>query len=799
MDKTGNAYLTGYTRSTNFPIRNPLQIANGGLSTSTNGGWSWQTTNTGLIGEAIVLRIDPINPSTLYAGSLYHGIFKSTDKGQHWTEINNGVADSGVRSLAVDPKNNSIVYACTYGGLLKSGDAGESWKSINNGLINNACGALAIDPQNSLTVYTTGWEGRVYKSIDGGANWMPKGQERMSLSYALTIDPHNTSTIYTGSFGYVFKSIDGGETWKRIVLNEAVGVRAIVIDPQNTSVVYVAAGDIFKSIDGGENWRTINTGFMDNTGLTDVDILSLAIDPQNPSTLYAGTSSFEPAALLSLPGGSPELRHSESVAGLNVSRLAQHPLSVTDFSRPPRTADARSVTRPAQRSAVAITPDDGTVEAGIFKTTDGGENWKPINGGLSGTEILSLAVDPTQPSRVYAGHTIKGDAFVTKLNPAGTALVYSTFLGGKSTDTGNSIAIDAAGNVYVTGYTFSINFPRVNSLQSGLRFSAQGFPTTDTFITKLNPVGNALSWSTLLGGTGAAGDYGRGLTVDAAGNVWCVGLTYSSNFPVTPGAVQSNIAQEGFDAFVAKLSADDRMATVASVSAASYSRSALAPESIAAAFGSGLAPISKASAELPLPFYLADTAIKVKDRAGVERLAPLFYVSPTQINYQIPDGTVTGSALITVTNGDAVIATEQVQIASVAPGLFAANANGQGVAGGLVLRVRANGEAVYETISRFDQSRNLFVAVPINLGAPDDQLILVLFGTGLRNRNGLSAVSVKISGTDAQVLYAGAQEQFSGLDQINVRLPRNLAGRGESAIELTVDGKRANPLTVNIQ
>lgn len=122
------------------------------------------------------------------------------------------------------------------------------------------------------------------------------------------------------------------------------------------------------------------------------------------------------------------------------------------------------------------------------------------------------------------------------------------------------------------------------------------------------------------------------------------------------------------------MSADERRTEIANVSAASYSGSALAPESIAVAFGSGLAPTVNVAAGTPLPFYLGNTAVIVKDGAGAERLAPLFHVSPTQINYQIPAGTTIGPALITVTSGGAVIAAGQLQIAAIAPGLFAATA-----------------------------------------------------------------------------------------------------------------------------
>ena len=145
---------------------------------------------------------------------------------------------------------------------------------------------------------------------------------------------------------------------------------------------------------------------------------------------------------------------------------------------------------------------------------------------------------------------------------------------------------------------------------------------------------------------------------------------------------------------------------VVSVSAASFAAGGgLAPESIVAAFGSSLASGIQAASTQPLPTKLAGISMWVKDSAGAERLAPLFFVSPGQINYQVPPGTANGPATVTVTSGAASIATGAAHIASVAPGLFSANSNGQGVAAAGALRVRANGAQQFEPVARFDEAQ----------------------------------------------------------------------------------------------
>ncbi|MGH9844954.1 MAG: hypothetical protein ACREEM_40065 [Blastocatellia bacterium] len=139
-----------------------------------------------------------------------------------------------------------------------------------------------------------------------------------------------------------------------------------------------------------------------------------------------------------------------------------------------------------------------------------------------------------------------------------------------------------------------------------------------------------------------------------------------------------------------------------------------------------------------------------------------------------------------------------MQIASVAPGLFAADASGRGLAAALALRIKADGSQQFEPVAQFDQAQQRFVAVPVDLGPETDQVFLILFATGVRYRSALNAVTARIGGVDAQVTFAGAQGDYVGLDQVNVRLPRSLIGRGEVDVALTVDGQAANTVKLSI-
>ncbi len=157
---------------------------------------------------------------------------------------------------------------------------------------------------------------------------------------------------------------------------------------------------------------------------------------------------------------------------------------------------------------------------------------------------------PPNPDDAY-------DAFVTKLNPQGTALVYSTFLGGGDRDSGVGLAVDSDGNAYVTGFTRSTNFPTTQGAFQTTYTDAGYF---QAFVTKVSPSGSALVYSTYLGGTaqGSAGrwhdDEGFSIAVDAARNAYVTGYTNSNDFPTTPGAFQSAFFPGAYhNAFVTKL------------------------------------------------------------------------------------------------------------------------------------------------------------------------------------------------------------------------------------------------------
>lgn len=234
-------------------------------------------------------------------------------------------------------------------------------------------------------------------------------------------------------------------------------------------------------------------------------------------------------------------------------------------------------------------------------------------------------------------------------------------------------------------------------------------------------------------------------------------------------------------------------------SAASYSTNAISPQSIVAVFGVDLATSTLVASTIPLPTNLLGTTIKVKDGAGAERPSQLFFVSPGQCNYELPAGTALGTATVTIISGDGRISIGTVTVAALAPAIFTANSSGQGVAAAEVYRVRGNVVTI-EQAARFDAPAGIFVPNPIDLGPPEEQIILVLYGTGIRFNSGLSNVTTTVGGTNVPVAYANLVAAFVGLDQVNLGpIPRSLIGRGVVNIALTVDNTVANAVTIAIK
>jgi uncharacterized protein (TIGR03437 family) len=219
-----------------------------------------------------------------------------------------------------------------------------------------------------------------------------------------------------------------------------------------------------------------------------------------------------------------------------------------------------------------------------------------------------------------------------------------------------------------------------------------------------------------------------------------------------------------------------------SANAASFERGILARDSIASVFGTGFATETS----------VAGLTVTVEDSAGVAKSAPMFFASPGQVNFLVPDGTAAGPATVVVGGGSRRFQS-QVLVRAVAPGLFGAS----GLAAANVVTYGADGSQRAADTLRAAGAGGGLEAVPIDLGGDDQKVFLILYGTGIRHHTG--PVMAKIGGVTLQAAYAGPQGTFEGQDQINIELARSLRGTGMVDVILSVDGQTTNPVKILIQ
>ncbi len=206
------------------------------------------------------------------------------------------------------------------------------------------------------------------------------------------------------------------------------------------------------------------------------------------------------------------------------------------------------------------------------------------------------------------------------------------------------------------------------------------------------------------------------------------------------------------------------------ISAASF-QPALAPEAIASVYGINLAAAAVAAEGATLPLTLADTQVRINDRP-----AQLFFVAPNQINFVLPANTA-GEALLQVLTADGRIkASHPIEVRPAAPGIFSANANGQGVPAALALRAKGAAQT-FETVGLAGPQG--FQPKPLQFGAEDEQLVLILFLTGARCGGNCANLRVALAGQELTPLFVGPVPGLAGLDQINLELPRTLRGRSK--------------------
>jgi photosystem II stability/assembly factor-like uncharacterized protein len=347
----------------------------------------------GLEGGAITgLALDPQDPNTVFATTLEAGVFKSGNGGRTWRLLDLAPGVSRVDALAMAPGDPKTLYVGTGRGVFKTTDGGANWQATSSDLLANETAeerdhrslegyvyALAVDRRDRDIVYAGTWEKGVFKTTDGGASWRSIGLEAVS---PLALDPRDPETIYAGAVGGlgptgVFKSSDGGASWHLVGL-QGTTVGALALDPQHPETIYAGTDGkgVFKTTDGGASWGA--------AGLEGRDISGLILNPKNPQNVYAESKG---RIFASTNGGrSWRALNAGWVPGTWPTALALNP-------RNPATVYVGTIT---------AVDGKGDVGAGVFKSVDGGNSWRPMNAGLTDARVSALALDPRRPGTAYA-------------------------------------------------------------------------------------------------------------------------------------------------------------------------------------------------------------------------------------------------------------------------------------------------------------------------------------------------------------------------------------------------------------
>jgi photosystem II stability/assembly factor-like uncharacterized protein len=587
VDALGRAYVSGSTMSADFPTANALQPSLGGHPAfrTTDGGRTWAGAGSGLRASWVrAFAIDPTNTQTIYAGTGGDGVFKSSDGGATWTTTHPDVPAFPTNALVVDA--TGAVFVANDAGLWRSRDGGASWTMLPLWM---PVSSLVIDPASQiLYAGAPDWYPRgVLRSADGGETWNDTGLQGIAI-VSLAV---SQSVVYAGTSQGVFKSIDGNNWTASAGIQEPV--TSVAVSSANADVAYAGTNSaLFYTTDGGSTWSVqlpypimsvtiapsapsvvyvatwYGSGMTDDlmigwqaTGPAGTNLGFFAIDPLNPARVYGGGSVGWDSFVTRISADGSQIEYSTFIGGASsesATDIAVDSAGAAYIAGTTQSIDF-PVVNPLQPNA------GGLMDVFVAKISEGGSLvYSTYLGGWLSDYAPRIAVDRSGQAHVV-GLTLSTnfptanafqpahgggfeDVFVTTLNPSGTGLVYSTYLGGNdqemwSQSGGPAVAIGPSGDTFVTGSTRSTNFPAVDAIQS-----SYGGGLSDAFVANFDAAGQ-LAYSTYLGGT--RDDYGARVALDPAGRAAIAGATNSADLWTRRAIQSSNAGAE--DVFVVRI------------------------------------------------------------------------------------------------------------------------------------------------------------------------------------------------------------------------------------------------------
>jgi hypothetical protein len=461
-----------------------------------------------------------------------------------------GSGDDSGRSIAVDADGNAYVTGTTSAGFPTTAGAFQPTGSGTSDVF-----VSKLNPAGSALVYSTylggsGSDGASGISVDAAGNAYVAGGTS-SIDFPTTAGAFQATLAGSGN-AFVAKLDPTGSA---LVYSTYLGGgrfdngAGIAVDGVGNAYVTGAT----QSTNFPTTAGAFQTTFSDPSNTVDPDAFVTKLNPTGSALVYStylGGGRFDNGAGIAVDGAG-----NAYVTGATQS--GNFPTTAGAFQTAFKSGSNVN-------SDVFVTKLDSTGSSLVYSTYLGGgsdESGAGIAVDSSGSAYVTGRTNssdfPTTPGVFQQPATSNGlyDAFVSKVDPAGSSLVYSARLGGSSSDTGSGIAVDAGGNAYVTGTTLSDDFPTTPGAFKAIHSASDGW---DVFVSQVDPTGSALAYSTYLGGSGVPDRFGQsgmdsgfGIAVDAAGSAYVTGNTNATNFPTTPSAFQPAIGGLR-DVFVAK-------------------------------------------------------------------------------------------------------------------------------------------------------------------------------------------------------------------------------------------------------
>ncbi len=332
---------------------------------------------TGLLDESTkVVRINPKENLTIFAGTSSAGVFKSTNGADSWAPKTNGLPIHSIYHITWDATNYKI-FLSTSKGIYVSTDNGKTFAS--SGLSEFIVQCVEVDPKDSNYVYAGTYGKGIFGSENGGASWKKLTSELDGKDiYEIEVDPSDYRTIYVAAYGEgVYRTKDMGATWKQINYGlKDKDVTSIEIDPSNTKVIYASTygGGVFKSTNGGDSWNAINKG------LSSYDVTCIKLNQKDSKVLYAGT--YGGGVFKSVDSGENWVEFNKSLENKYILDLAIHYYYTNTL-------------------AVATTE-------GVFFVENFGTTWEKMNQGLTDARVFAVSFDAKYTNYIYAGTLIGG-------------------------------------------------------------------------------------------------------------------------------------------------------------------------------------------------------------------------------------------------------------------------------------------------------------------------------------------------------------------------------------------------------